>query len=98
MKLPPMLLLHGNADRCAPIDNAERFATALQEGGASVELRTYKGQTHTSPLIENPMRGGRDLLQDDILAAVTDQAEVYTHQLPLCPELLIRAAAYVCPF
>ena len=62
-KLPPILLLHGNADKCAPIDNAERFAAALREGGAAVELKTYEGQTHTSPLIENPMRGGRDLLQ-----------------------------------
>jgi prenylcysteine alpha-carboxyl methylesterase len=97
-KLPPILLLHGNADVCAPIDNAERFADALQEGGAAVQLKTYNGQTHTSPLIENPMRGGRDLLQDDILAAVTDQAEVFTNQMPLCPELLIRAAAFVCPF
>jgi len=62
-KLPPILLLHGDADQCAPIDNAERFAEALREGGAAVELKTYEGQTHTSPLIENPMRGGRDLLQ-----------------------------------
>jgi len=37
-------------------------------------------------------------VQDDILAAVTDQAEVYTKQMPLCPEVLIRVAALVCPF
>ena len=96
--LPPVLLLHGDSDTCAPIDNAEKFAKALEQEGAQVELKTYKGQTHTSPLIENPMRGGRDLLLDDILAAVTEQQGISTRQLPLCPDLLIRAAAMICPF
>ena len=97
-KLPPVLLLHGDSDKCAPISNAVQFAEALREAGAKVELKTYPGQTHTSPLIENPMRGGRDVLQDNILAAVTEQPEVYTRQMPLCPAVLIRLAAFVCPF
>ncbi len=96
--LPPILLLHGDSDTCAPIDNAQKFAKALEEEGARVELKTYKAQTHTSPLIENPMRGGRDLLLDDILAAVTEQKGISTRQPPLCPDLLIRAAAVICPF
>lgn len=96
--LPPILLLHGDSDTCAPIDNAVKFYKALKLEGAKVELKTYKGQTHTSPLIENPMRGGRDLLLDDILAAVTKQEGIATKQMPLCPELLINAAACVCPF
>ena len=97
-QLPPVLLLHGDSDSCAPIHNAEQFAAALEEAGASIRLKRYSRQTHTSPLIENPMRGGRDILMDDILAAVTDQEEVFTRQLPLCPSFLIRLAALVCPF
>lgn len=97
-RLPPVALLHGDADTCAPIQNAEQFAEALREAGASVKLTLYRGETHTSPLVENPMRGGRDVLSDDVLAAVTGQAEVYTRQLPLCPALLIKLAALVCPF
>ena len=80
-KLPPILLLHGNADKCAPIGNAERFAAALREGGAAVELKTYEGQTHTSPLIENPMRGGRDLLQASALVIMPQSLMLLSHRL-----------------
>ena len=31
----------------------------MQHAGVDVELKLYPGETHTSPLIENPMRGGR---------------------------------------
>ena len=60
--------------------------------------RRYPGETHTSPLIENPMRGGRDKLTDDILAAVLGNESVKTRQLPLNPGWLIDLAAFVCPF
>lgn len=97
-QLPRILLLHGDKDFCAPIHNAEQYLEALQEAGANAELKTYRGQTHTSPLIENPLRGGQDRLSDDILAAVTEQEDVVTHQMPLCPGFLIKAAALICPF
>lgn len=65
--------------------------------GLQVELKLYAGQTHTSPLIENPMRGGRDKLVDDIMSFVLGE-EVQTWNAPLCPALLINLAARVCPF
>ena len=61
-------------------------------------MRLYPGETHTSPLIENPMRGGTDDLTDDILALVTQQPGLKTRQFPLCPAVLIGLAAAVCPF
>lgn len=67
-----------------------------------VELKYYDGETHTSPLIENPMRGGHDMLVNDILAAVgglrVTNGTQSPYQTPLCPALLINAAARVCPF
>ena len=63
-----------------------------------VDVKLYSGETHTSPLIENPMRGGTDSLTDDILALVTEQPGLRTRQFPLCPAALISLAAAVCPF
>ena len=62
-----------------------------------VQVKLYKGETHTSPLIENPMRG-IDHLTDDILRIVTEQPSAVSRQLPLCPGFLISLAALVCPF
>ena len=33
-------------------------------------LKLYKGKTHTQPIVEDPMRGGRDVLMDDVLSMV----------------------------
>ncbi|KAK9798997.1 hypothetical protein WJX73_000658 [Symbiochloris irregularis] len=95
--LPSVLLLHGTADTCAPLNNAVQFAEALREAGANVEVKWYDGQTHTSPLIENPMRG-HDVLTDDILSWVMEDPNRHTNQFPLCPAVLIGLAALVCPF
>ena len=65
---------------------------------SQVELVLYDGETHTSPLIENPMRGGRDRLTDDVLATVLERPGMESWQAPMCPGFLIRAAAAVCPF
>ncbi|KAK9820850.1 hypothetical protein WJX81_002179 [Elliptochloris bilobata] len=97
-RLPRVVLLHGTADRCALVGNAEQFAEALRDAGAQVEVVLYEGETHTSPLIENPMRGGRDRLTDDVLARVLERPGMESRQAPMCPGLLIRAAAAVCPF
>lgn len=62
-----------------------------------MKVKLYKGETHTSPLIENPMRGC-DRLTDDILRIVTEQPAAFSSQIPLCPAFLIALAAWVCPF
>jgi len=71
-RLPPTALLHGTADACAPASDAARFVEAARAAGAQeVSLRLYDGETHTSPLIENPMRGrGRDALGADLAELV----------------------------
>ena len=62
-----------------------------------VTLKVYEGETHTSPLVENPMRGGTDKLMDDILSMVM-QKTVVTKQYSLCPGFLVTMARWVCPF
>lgn len=72
-----------------------------------------RGKTHTMPLIEDPMRGGRDPLVEDILdfvrggggSAKPDDrdggafswSDIY-QSLPLCPKVFIDLAAAICPF
>lgn len=36
-----------------------------------VEVRLYQGKTHTQPLIEDAMRGGQDMLCNDVLGMVS---------------------------
>eukprot|EP00793_Prasinoderma_coloniale_P000167 PRCOL_00005676-RA len=50
-----------------------RLADALEGvdagGGDKLVCRVYKGATHTSPIIEGPMSGGKDVLIEDIIRA-----------------------------
>jgi hypothetical protein len=85
-----------------PLPILELKALILTDGASScsaqVKIKYYEGETHTSPLIENPMRGGHDHLVDDILACVLGDKTLSPWQMPLCPAILIDAAAWVCPF
>lgn len=44
---PPMLILHGTADKTVPVSQSERLAAALKQAGASVELRLIPEAPHT---------------------------------------------------
>lgn len=43
---PPMLILHGDADRIVPIDTAREFCSKVRAAGGSCELHEYAGQGH----------------------------------------------------
>jgi prenylcysteine alpha-carboxyl methylesterase len=68
-----------------------------QAGGVDARVKSYEGKTHTQPLIEDPMRGGRDVLMDDVLEMVTGEEQCHW-QFPMCPGPLITLASAVCPF
>ena len=86
-----------------PCSQSLEFAQSLRSAGAMVDVSLYSGETHTTPLIENPMRGGLDQLTQDIWCVVAgkDKAEVPSH-LPkpraLVPEALASLATFVSPF
>lgn len=95
--LPRMTLLHGTADKSVPIDNAEAYVSALITAGVRCTLKAYVGKTHTQPIIEDPMRGGRDELMDEVLSLIQGEKCVNV-QFPMLPSLLIDTATLVCPF
>lgn len=45
-KLPPTLILHGEADRLVPVANAYALDRLLTETGTPHEIQTYPGQGH----------------------------------------------------
>jgi acetyl esterase/lipase len=49
--LPPILLIHGDADQTIPVSQASGFHAALQEAGAQSELKIYPGRGHSEILL-----------------------------------------------
>ncbi|XP_068642178.1 probable isoprenylcysteine alpha-carbonyl methylesterase ICMEL2 isoform X3 [Aristolochia californica] len=103
--LPFIVLFHGTADYSIPSDASKTFANALQKVGAKVGLILYEGKTHTDLCLQDPLRGGRDELVEDIVAvihagdtvALAKDAEA-THRRRLVPEYMLKLAHNVSPF
>lgn len=95
--LPPITLLHGTADNSVPVENAMQFSETLLALGGKCNLHLYSGKTHTQPIVEDPMRGGRDILMDNVLSIIRGE-ECFNTQFPMVPNVLINAASLVCPF
>jgi prenylcysteine alpha-carboxyl methylesterase len=98
--LPLVVLLHGKEDHTIPHEHAEKFSHILERAGVPVEMNLYEGETHTSPLIENPMRGTGDRLLEAVLQVIKPDtvSNVDTNNRRLVPEVLIRLALQVSPF
>jgi len=47
--LPPILTIHGDADKTVPYEHAERLQQALEQAGARAELMTVPGAGHALP-------------------------------------------------
>ena len=45
-KLPPTLIVHGDADKLVPIQQAETFVAKAKEAGANAKLITHAGGAH----------------------------------------------------
>ena len=46
LKLPPTLVLHGEADRIVPASNARRLERLLADSGTPLEVQVYPGEGH----------------------------------------------------
>lgn len=101
-RLPPIILFHGTADYSIPSDASKCFAETLQRLGGKAEVILYEGKTHTDLFLQDPMRGGKDEMFEDIVSVVMgDNQEVIGKSVDrrrLVPEFMLKLAHWVSPF
>ncbi|GLT34522.1 hypothetical protein SLA2020_090310 [Shorea laevis] len=103
--LPPIFLFHGTGDYSIPSDASKSFAETLRRLGVKSEVMLYEGKTHTDLFLQDPMRGGRDEMLEDIVAIIhggDDTARAKDVMAPrrrrLVPEFMLKLASAVSPF
>lgn len=103
--LPRIILFHGTSDCSMPSAESEAFLDALQQRGAKADLFLYEGKTHTDLFLQDPLRGGRDKMLEEIVAVIqNDDPGVSAQHLAvpvarrLVPEFMLRLAGRVSPF
>ncbi|KZV45598.1 hypothetical protein F511_02258 [Dorcoceras hygrometricum] len=103
--LPRFVLFHGIADYSIPSDSSKSFVETLQKGGVRADLLLYDGKTHTDLFLQasdylfsnDPLRGGKDELFDDLVALIhADDEEALSRDAlapprrRFVPEMLLR--------
>lgn len=58
-RMPPVLILHGDADRTVPVSEAHDLAALLQRVGAPCEMKIYPGAGHSLGMMEMMDAGPR---------------------------------------
>ncbi|KAM1214606.1 hypothetical protein ACFX2I_011115 [Malus domestica] len=103
--LPPIILFHGTADYSIPSDASKNFAETLQRLGVTAESILYEGKTHTDLFLQDPMRGGRDDMFEDLVAIIHEgdlealaKDAVAPPRRRLVPECMLKLAHRVSPF
>ncbi|KAL7240536.1 hypothetical protein ACSBR2_006233 [Camellia fascicularis] len=103
--LPPVVLFHGTGDYSIPSDASKNFAGTLQRVGGKAESILYDGRTHTDIFVQDPMRGGKDQMFEDIVARIhagdseaLAKDAVAPPRKRLVPEFMLKLANSVSPF
>ncbi|CAN1137763.1 Probable isoprenylcysteine alpha-carbonyl methylesterase ICMEL1 [Linum perenne] len=103
--LPPIVLFHGTADYSIPSEASTSFAETLKRSGVRAEAITYEGKTHTDLFLQDPMRGGKDQMFEDLVSIIHSgdpEAEAKDKVAPprrrLVPEFMLQLARKVSPF
>ncbi|KAH7841756.1 hypothetical protein Vadar_033951 [Vaccinium darrowii] len=103
--LPPTILFHGTADYSIPSDASKNFADTLQRVGGKAESILYEGRTHTDMFLQDPMRGGKDKLFEDLVSHIhagDSEALAKDANAPprkrLVPEFMLKLARSISPF
>ncbi|CAL5399521.1 unnamed protein product [Camellia sinensis] len=84
---------------------SKNFAGTLQRVGGKAESILYDGRTHTDIFVQDPMRGGKDQMFEDIVArihagdsAALAKDAVAPPRKQLVPEFMLKLANSVSPF
>lgn len=103
--LPHIILFHGTGDNSIPSAESQAFVDALQEHGAKADLFLYEGKTHTDLFLQDPLRGGRDKMLEEIASVIhSEDPNASAHHLVvpvarrLVPEFMLKLAGRVSPF
>ncbi|KAK8914094.1 Isoprenylcysteine alpha-carbonyl methylesterase ICME [Platanthera zijinensis] len=103
--LPPIILYHGMDDCSIPSDASTAFAEALQSKGFQAKVVLFERKTHTDLFLQDPLRGGRDELLEDIVsvihtgdAAALARDAVASPARRLVPEMILQLARKISPF
>ncbi|XP_042453209.1 probable isoprenylcysteine alpha-carbonyl methylesterase ICMEL1 [Zingiber officinale] len=103
--MPPIILFHGTSDKSIPSNSSEKFVHTLKDVGAKANFVMYDGKTHTDLFLQDPLRGGRDELLEDIIKAIYAGDEVECANLALTPlprrlvpEFMLKLAHKISPF
>ncbi|VVA36472.1 PREDICTED: isoprenylcysteine alpha-carbonyl [Prunus dulcis] len=103
--LPPVILFHGTADYSIPSDASKNFAETLQRLGVKAKSILYEGKTHTDLFLQDPMRGGKDDMFEDLVAIIHEgdsealaKDAVAPPRKRLVPEFMLKLAHRVSPF
>jgi hypothetical protein len=84
------------------------FAAGLNKAGVRATTTFYEGKTHTDPIIEDPMKGGKDALISDLLRIIKHKGEIVEKQPgeellgpvipPMVSHLAIKVSNFFNPF
>jgi acetyl esterase/lipase len=74
--MPPTLIIHGNADKLVPIQQAETFVKRSEEVGAKARLIVKEGKSHGWPEWITDMNNCADWFDEYLRGIKKDQVEV----------------------
>uniref|UniRef100_A0A0D9V3E9 protein-S-isoprenylcysteine alpha-carbonyl methylesterase n=1 Tax=Leersia perrieri TaxID=77586 RepID=A0A0D9V3E9_9ORYZ len=84
---------------------SQTFANVLQQAGAQAKLLLYEGKTHTDIFLQDPLRGGRDPLVEDVLSVIHVDDELTQEKIAVAPaprrlvfEWQLQLARRISPF
>ncbi|KAI4373308.1 hypothetical protein MLD38_011444 [Melastoma candidum] len=104
-RLPPVILFHGTGDYSIPSKASVSFAETLRKVGVEADSILYEGKTHTDLFLQDPMRGGRDDMLEDLVGYIhaSDPEALMTDaksppRRRMVPEFMLRLARAVSPF
>ena len=84
------------------------FVHTLTSSGAEAKVILYEGKSHTDLFLQDPMRGGRDAVLEDICSVMRETShnddgnkgnyDPRRLQRRMVPEILLKLAHKISPF